>query len=263
MYARHRVRRFTMYIVIIGAHATLVLTEILNSSVARWWADRPIASATASGLGLLLLAGLVIDKWVQRRDQALWRQVAGLAARSIGTPINLEQRALLVLLGAASFDHSSTPLFSEGTAEKVRRIEWPDDESDDLSVEERVMWMARSPEWVEVAYKALTEIKYKLRQEIGVWAATLVQNSRLVVVLDAVARATDDLSDIVDLLSSAHQNGGKLDDATIERLAAMWVARLRRSIELREQVRRLSPGLETWVNPYRTLAGMPEEPDRS
>jgi hypothetical protein len=253
----------TLYTVIIGVQATLVLTEALNNSVARWWAERPIASATASGVGLLLLAGLVIDKWIQRRDQAQWRQVAGLAARSIGTPINLEQRALLVLLGAASFDHSSTPLFSERTAERVRRIEWPDEEASDLSVAERVVQMASSSEWIEVAYMALTEIKYKLRQEIGVWAATLVQNSRLVVVLDAVARATDDLSEIVDLLSSAHQNGGALNEATTQRLADMWVTRLHRSIELREQVRRLSPGLETWVNPYRALVGIPDRPNRS
>jgi len=263
MYARDRVRRLTMYAVIIGAHATLVLTEALNSSVAQWWAERPIASATASGIGLLFLAGLVIDKWVQHREQALWRQVAGLAARSIGTPIHIEQRALLVLVGAASFDRSSTPLFSAKTTEKVKTIERLDHGANDISVEVRVARLAHSLAWIEVTYEALTEIKYKLRQEVGTWAPTLVQNSRLVPLLDEVARATDELSEIVDLLSSARQKGATLDGPTAERLGGMWAGRLRRSIELREQVRRLAPGQEDWVSPYRTLAGMPDRPGRA
>jgi hypothetical protein len=101
----------------------LVVTDAPLGITSEYWAKHSLASGMLSGLLLLLLALMVIEDFVARREERAWRHVAAMATKNLAYSSGALGKSVAELVGVSIDDDPDDYLDSNGcmTSGRVAR----------------------------------------------------------------------------------------------------------------------------------------------
>jgi hypothetical protein len=159
--------------------AGLIVTDAPLGFTSNYWTKHSMASGMLSGLLLLLLALMVVEDFVARREERAWRHVAAMAKKNLAYASGALGKAVAELAGV-SIDDDSERLLG---VERLRRIRSRDPLPGETAAE-KFRFLATDPEHVDRFLGELELLKQRHREFMAQWAPVMVTVGQHAEILD-------------------------------------------------------------------------------
>jgi hypothetical protein len=238
MRGRHRFVVLTVAVI----SAFVVATDWPLAFLNDFWRDHSLIGGVVSGLVLLAIGLVIVERWIDAQDSKRWRRVAETAFQDLAdTQLETYRKLTLASDGRShGYDVDSVgPTDVEVIVDSRFRTDWPG------RCDRSVAVLSTDLSWCESAYRFLRTIEAEQRVAIGRWSPVMVQSDRLSNMLSQVSAANHCLRDLRDPLRHATRNSRPLGIEEAKEYGQQWLNCVILILQIRESLhneRRASQG---------------------
>ena len=222
--------------------ALVVSTDWPSGFLDEFWRDHALFGGVVSGVVLLVIGLVIVDRWMKVQEDKKWQRVAETAFQDLADTQLQTYRLLTLASDGRTFGYDVDTVEKtevEGIVDFILEGRWPG--RCDRSVEV----LSTSVDWCQAVYPFLRSVEAEQRMTIGRWAPVMIQSDRLSLMLARVSATNHCLRDLREPMRNASRSGHALGGESSRDFGSQWLTCVKLILENREDLhneRRKSQG---------------------
>jgi hypothetical protein len=247
-------QRFVVFAITVIS-SFIVATDWPLAVLNDFWRAHSLFGGVVSGLVLLAVGLIIVERWIDTQESKRWRRVAETAFQDLADT-QLDTYRKLTLASNGRTHGYDVDLIGQTEVEMIAdtafRIDWPG------RCDRSVAVLCTDLAWCSSAYRFLRNVEADQRIAIGRWAPVMVQSDRLSKMLSHVSATNHCLRDLRDPLRHATRDARPLAIEEAREFGQQWLRCVILILQNREALhneRRVSQGKapqNAWSSTTRT-----------